>query len=225
MGKCSVCCVFSFMISVTIITGGTTVCILIEYVSQGPLFQDRSIKGLIMLFSAVSFISTGFAGLLGLLHNDSSWVTNLQISVESVMIIATITAFLALKDTVYLPGYDECVATNVTSVCTCSERSDIRLPNTISAVDCNTLYSARETAYALIYLYVAVGIMCIIELCRALFRACTRSSRRQERENAEVLNNLTFYNIPYPEKVHKKKKNTEYKRDKDQEKIFTLLNT
>ncbi|XP_069104917.1 uncharacterized protein [Argopecten irradians] len=205
MGKCSVCCVFSFMISVTIITGGTTVCILIEYVSQGPLFQDRSIKGLIMLFSAVS--------------------TNLQISVESVMIIATITAFLALKDTVYLPGYDECVATNVTSVCTCSERSDIRLPNTISAVDCNTLYSARETAYALIYLYVAVGIMCIIELCRALFRACTRSSRRQERENAEVLNNLTFYNIPYPEKVHKKKKNTEYKRDKDQEKIFTLLNT
>ncbi|XP_033739582.1 uncharacterized protein LOC117326893 [Pecten maximus] len=225
MGKCSVCCTLSFMISMTIIGGGTTVCILIEYVSQGPLFQDRSIKGLIMLFSAVSFISTGLAGLLGLLHNDSSWVTNLQISIESVMMIASITAFLALQDTVYLPGYDECVQTNVTSVCTCSERSDVKLPESISAVDCDMLFSARDTAHALIYLYIVVGIMCIIELCRALYRACTRSSRRQENENDEVLNSLTFYSIPYPERIHKKKKNTEDKRDVDKEKIFTLLNT
>ncbi|XP_060079539.1 uncharacterized protein LOC132558934 [Ylistrum balloti] len=227
MGKCTctVCSVFSFMISATIICGGTTVCILIEYVSQGPLFQDRSIKALIVLFSAASFMSTGFVGLLGLIHNDSAWVTNLQLSIESVMLIATITAFLALKDTVYLPGYNECVATNVTSICTCSKRSKVQLPGSLSTIDCDTLNTARDMANALIYLYIAVCIMCIIELLRAIYRVCTRSSRRKESQNEEMLNSLTFYNIPYPEKTHKNKKNNEDRRDEDKEKIFTLLNT
>ncbi|OWF49004.1 uncharacterized protein LOC110452352 [Mizuhopecten yessoensis] len=225
MGKCTVCSVVSFLVSSSIICGGTTVCILIEYVSQGPLFQDPAIKGLIMVFSGVSFMSTGFAGLLALRHNDSTWVTNLQISIESIMMIATLTAFLALKDTVYLPEYDDCVPSNITSVCTCSERDVINLPESItSAVDCSTLYSALDTAHALIYLYLAIWMLCIIELFRAVFRACTRSSRRQENESEDMLNNSTFYNIPYPEITHKKKKKTENKQDVDKEKIFTLLN-